>query len=183
MSISKLFLDLLENTDENQAFKEDIIEQPDLVNPQKSTFINDKEKIEVVPQKDGSKAYVFNKQASDFADGLLYDPADYTPIIDIFANAYVHDDDTAKLLDKANREDHLVFNTSKNGPIKISISDIFDRLPKMKRDERFEKRNNMEEAEEDWLLKWKSAKANKDQFSSIADYVESVQKSFNESFK
>lgn len=121
------------------SVEEAVSEQPDLFDTNYSTFYDDNglELVNIQPNKEGSKDYIFDTESSDYVDSLLTDPSDTFTIVKIMANAYTNSDDFAKILEKANRADNIIFNTSKNGKIKISVSDVFDYINYLKREERF----------------------------------------------
>lgn len=119
--------------------KEDIEEQPNLFNDEESTFYDDNglELVNVIKNKQGTKDYIFNTESGDYINGLLRDPSDVSYAAKIIADAYQNSDEMAKIFDKANREDNVIFNTSNAGKIKISMNDIFDYINFNKREERF----------------------------------------------
>lgn len=118
---------------------EDIEEQPDMFDPELSTFYDDgNEAVKIMRNKNGTKDYVFDKDSSDYVDSLITDPSDPSYVIEILAQAFNDDDNFANILKNANRDDNLVFDTSKNGRIKISMDELFNNAKFLERQARFE---------------------------------------------
>lgn len=121
------------------AVEEAVEEQPSMFDDEESVFYDDNglELVNIVRNKAGNKDYIFNAEASDYVNDLLQDPSDVTPIIQLLAQAYLNSDEMSKILDKANRSDDIIFNTSNSGKIKISMNDVFEYITYLKREERF----------------------------------------------
>lgn len=123
----------------NEEITEDIEEQPDMFDPELSTFYNDgNEAVKIIRNKQGTKDYIFDTESSDYIDSLITDPADTSYIVNVLAQAFNDNDDFANILKNANRNDNIVFNTSKNGKIKISMDELFNNAKFLERQARFE---------------------------------------------
>lgn len=124
---------------EMDKITEDIEEQPDMFDPELSTFYDDgNEAVKIIRNKNGTKDYIFDKDSSDYIDSLITDPSDPSYVIEILAQAFNDDDNFANILKNANRNDNLVFDTSKNGRIKISMDELFNNAKFLERQARFE---------------------------------------------
>lgn len=175
--------------------KEDVETQPDMFNPELNSFYLDGHEIKVTEdQKYGGKKYTFDSYFGDKLESVMRDPTDTATVCDIIAQGYAEDDDLAEILDSMNRADSLTFETTNNGPITVSASDVFDHLTKYKRDLRFANENEDEDEENsDWMEKWHNSKVaneavgdlanmSRQQNESLSSYISNVRKVFNEKF-
>jgi hypothetical protein len=170
--------------------KEDIHSQGDLLDPQRMDITtNSNEAIQVRPMKNGNKQYIFDTATSDYIDSLITDPSDTTNAVATLARSYIDNDDFAKVLEFANREDDLVFNTSKKGKIRIPMNDVFMYAKYLEREDRFTSEIAAESTlcEEDWLQKWKNSKKKNYDYlkanvnESFSEYLNRVKTNYNKS--
>lgn len=189
-----------------KKLNEDIEEQPDLFDMNHSDIYNGDKTVQVRPTKDGNKQYIFDKKTSDYVDSLITDPADTSNAAMLLAKAYLNLDDEFesndlnRILQNANKEDLLVFNTSSNGKIVIPVEDVFFNFGYLKREHNHfnqapkEESNLTEKDDSDWMQKWQNNKARFESVSfmgdikplkgeSVVNFAKRVQKVFNESIK
>lgn len=141
-------------------FKEATEEQLDLFDPEISTFYNDgDEAINVIRNKDNTKSYVFDQESSDYVNGLIPNPEDTSYVVSVLADAFNNNDEFANILKNANRDDKLVFNTSKDGKIIIPMDDLFSNSIYQQRMDRFKTEEAIDDDENsDWMMAWKASK-------------------------
>lgn len=163
-----------------QGYKEDIEEQPDMFDKELSDFHSTDENVDVkvIRNEKDSKDYIFDQDSSNFLDELIRDPGDDSQIVEILADTYLRNDDFANILKNANKEDRLVFNTSKNGKIVIDVARMFEMLPYLKREMRYE-----ESSDEDWLNKWNENKVRYESKVKDEDLHEAKDESYIEYVK
>lgn len=145
----------------NSSMQEDLEHQPDLFDKTLGSFYLEGDEVKVEKAKDGSKNFIFSPKVGNYLDSQIMNPEDTMHIVALLADRYINSDDFSKVLQYANREDSLIFNTTENGPIKISMNDLFDYATYLTREERFKRVAN----------------------ESLSTYLKRAQKIFNESFK
>lgn len=126
--------DMIYNMDGNQMAGEYYISYEDSNGNQKQ------DTVKVVPTSNRTKDYIFSTETSDAFEKCIVDPGDMSPVYEMLADAYLSDEvenDTYDLLAYANSGDNLIFNTSKNGKIKIPFDEIKNYFAYIQRNKRF----------------------------------------------